>query len=92
VTIDIAALRALLAERDTAIADLRKDSPLSRGVLGDVQVELATAAVNALPELLAIAEAAGEFVESNRTADPARQRRAHIALAAAVDAARKERS
>ena len=60
-TVDIDKLRALLAERDDAIANYDRSSPLSKGVLEDVRAELAAEAVNALPQLLAIAEAAEKW-------------------------------
>lgn len=78
-TIDVEKLRALLAEYDDALADYDRRSPLSKGVHDDAWAELSSAAVNALPQLLAIAEAAGSFRDGGMPYE----------LFAAVDAARK---
>lgn len=88
-TVDIDKLRALLAEYHDALADYDRRSPLSKGVHDDVWAELSSAAVNALPELLAIAEAAMAYRDWD--ADPECPTRGIPLdrLIAAVDAARK---
>lgn len=68
-------------------ADISYGTPMLE--LDPANAALICAAVNALPELLAIAEAAGDYVDAERTKNRYSAAQYH-ALLAAFDAARKE--